>query len=465
MRKNHVILVAILFTYIASFSQAPNLVLNYQSSNINGTDLEASFEAENIGNAPCGATSKAGFYLFIGDDVILDLASYETNIVTFTGDVSGMGIPDGDYYFGCIADYEEVIGESDETDNVFHSIDPLIHIGAIGEPNLILNFNSSNISGMDVDISLYAKNIGTGACQGTSTATFYLSIDNDITGADYEIGDDFISVLHSGDSIEVVINDNLASVAPDGNYYIGCIADNANVITETDETDNTWCSTAADVILQTLTPDTANLQFVQSLNNLTVNGTVIDISLQILNNGFADCSNFRVGYFLSLDANITSSDYFIDYNEVASLNSGETIDLSLSSIDVATLNYMGNPPPNGNWYVGFIVDYWNEVLETTEWNDNIYCFNEQVLIMPTGIDSFDEKNEISIYPNPSNGIFTIEGENIQKVEIIDLAGKTIKQFVINNEQLIFDLSNNTKGIYTVRIITDNSIIVKKIIKQ
>jgi len=76
-------------------------------------------------------------------------------------------------------------------------------------------------------------------------------------------------------------------------------------------------------------------------------------------------------------------------------------------------------------------------------------------------------NAISLYPNPSTGQFTIEGNDIQEIEIIDITGKVVLQTIIEENTTTkqsINLESHAKGIYTARIKTGNSIIMKKIIK-
>ena len=71
----------------------------------------------------------------------------------------------------------------------------------------------------------------------------------------------------------------------------------------------------------------------------------------------------------------------------------------------------------------------------------------------------------NIYPNPTTGIFTIEGKNIQSVEITNIRGQTIKQLTIHNLQFTIDLSNQAKGVYMIKIVTDKGTIVKKVVLE
>jgi hypothetical protein len=79
--------------------------------------------------------------------------------------------------------------------------------------------------------------------------------------------------------------------------------------------------------------------------------------------------------------------------------------------------------------------------------------------------------KISIFPNPNSGIFNLYlDEKISEnaiVTITDISGKTI--LVLKNEQLSntnsIDLSKESKGIYFVNLVSDEQVMVKKIIVQ
>lgn len=70
-------------------------------------------------------------------------------------------------------------------------------------------------------------------------------------------------------------------------------------------------------------------------------------------------------------------------------------------------------------------------------------------------ESFEQK-KISVYPNPSNGIFTIVNENITKIEVYDLVGKLVlkqeNEFGVSS----FDLNQYPAGIYLAKILNKNN---------
>lgn len=77
-----------------------------------------------------------------------------------------------------------------------------------------------------------------------------------------------------------------------------------------------------------------------------------------------------------------------------------------------------------------------------------------------------ELNNIEIYPNPSNGIFTISFGAVEptSVEVFDITGKKVL-YKVGNSSSVLDLTSVAQGVYFVKIMADNKQIVKRIIKQ
>ncbi|MBO7652443.1 MAG: T9SS type A sorting domain-containing protein [Bacteroidales bacterium] len=77
-----------------------------------------------------------------------------------------------------------------------------------------------------------------------------------------------------------------------------------------------------------------------------------------------------------------------------------------------------------------------------------------------------EENVVSsIYPNPSDGMFSISGENIESIEVYDITGKLVMQQNINASNATIDLTNKAKGIYTLKSYNGNNVSVNKLIVE
>jgi subtilisin family serine protease len=85
-----------------------------------------------------------------------------------------------------------------------------------------------------------------------------------------------------------------------------------------------------------------------------------------------------------------------------------------------------------------------------------------------GNNTLDAINlDISLYPNPSNGSFTLinnANQNLFKIEIFDLNGKIIYYSEPNSSKEVIELSKNQKGIYFVKCYDNKGIQILKFIK-
>ncbi|MFL9845777.1 T9SS type A sorting domain-containing protein [Flavobacterium rhizosphaerae] len=82
-----------------------------------------------------------------------------------------------------------------------------------------------------------------------------------------------------------------------------------------------------------------------------------------------------------------------------------------------------------------------------------------------GVDDFI-KNRVAVYPNPSDGIVNIvSDENIISVQLYDIQGRQLQTESKSGTEVSLDLSGRPKGIYLVKIITNNGASISKIMKK
>ncbi len=85
----------------------------------------------------------------------------------------------------------------------------------------------------------------------------------------------------------------------------------------------------------------------------------------------------------------------------------------------------------------------------------------------TSVDEIIAIEDYTIYPNPTNGIlkFDFSGNNVQKIKISDITGKTVFEKVNVEQNEVVDLSGFANGIYVVILQTDKGSVSSKIIKE
>jgi PKD repeat protein len=89
---------------------------------------------------------------------------------------------------------------------------------------------------------------------------------------------------------------------------------------------------------------------------------------------------------------------------------------------------------------------------------------------PLSVQNLSVDNSLSIYPNPSNGNFTIkfdaQYDNAYELSIFNMLGQQVLhtnlQNIAGQYEYPVNLSNNAKGIYTVMVKSNNQMTVKKI---
>jgi subtilase family serine protease len=152
----------------------------------------------------------------------------------------------GTYYIGGIADYNNQVSESNETDNTYNVTQITVTGPSPSLPNLseqVFLSSTTLAAGASTTVDSFVVNYGS-APSAASTARIYLSTDPTITTSDT-----LLATVNSGtlaavgqtgyydhQTLSVTLPANLAP----GTYYIGGIADYNNQISESNETDNTY---------------------------------------------------------------------------------------------------------------------------------------------------------------------------------------------------------------------------------
>lgn len=77
----------------------------------------------------------------------------------------------------------------------------------------------------------------------------------------------------------------------------------------------------------------------------------------------------------------------------------------------------------------------------------------------------NELSKVLVYPNPSNGVFNIQGQGIRKIEVFNAFGQVVVSEETSNDHLQIDLSRYADGCYMLRVVTDNGITNRQMIKK
>ena len=104
-----------------------------------------------------------------------------------------------------------------------------------------------------------------------------------------------------------------------------------------------------------------------------------------------------------------------------------------------------------------------------------YCVSPPMAPVTTAgldvVESGPDPSYFSIYPNPTNGLFTVEQKSLSisdpvNIEIYGMQGGKIISEMFNGQlKHQFSLSDHPAGIYIIRMISGNHTETRKIIKQ
>jgi N-acetylneuraminic acid mutarotase len=100
-------------------------------------------------------------------------------------------------------------------------------------------------------------------------------------------------------------------------------------------------------------------------------------------------------------------------------------------------------------------------------NDGGYLDSCQVIVTPgTGARPYQADNIISIYPNPANSMIIVETrkKGIYTLEIINLSGQVMKQIDFFEYSIQLNLSSYQNGIYMIRILSGDGVLMGRFIK-
>ena len=79
---------------------------------------------------------------------------------------------------------------------------------------------------------------------------------------------------------------------------------------------------------------------------------------------------------------------------------------------------------------------------------------------------FNADNSISIYPNPANSIVNIiANSNLKSIQLYDVQGRILQTKIVNQTTENLDISNQSKGIYFLKITSDDGVKVEQIVKE
>lgn len=387
-------------------------------------------------------------------DFFIDSLEANTEIMQNYSVTIPSGQSDGFYSLIGVVDYNNTIQEFNETNNTFE-----FYIEVTSE--ILADLTATNIKieesyfseGDELSFTYDLKNL-TDVTVDEFQVKYLLTVDDNIyTDVIAVVDSATISTFNGLETREISETITLPATLADGNYYLLIWIDSKDLVVELDEYNNFKFqsiginnSALADLTIKDL-----------QLSNYDLNGrSKVTATAELMNIGNVGASNFKVSYYLSLNKTYEMSDVLIQEFSILGLTTNESrvIEHELQLIATSI---------EGAANIIVVVDESNAIDEIDETNNA-----EFVSINYTSINDL-VKGNLKLYPNPANEKLFIDLDNNiidGTLYIIDSKGNIVKS--INNlvgDNLTVDIQDLSKGIYVVRIITDNRVYHQKVIKK
>jgi hypothetical protein len=97
--------------------------------------------------------------------------------------------------------------------------------------------------------------------------------------------------------------------------------------------------------------------------------------------------------------------------------------------------------------------------------DGQICVSEAVYATVEVTEVSETSCTVSLYPNPTQGEITLEGEGLSHVRVVNAYGQTVYNANIEGEQVRIDLSQMPKGIYMMHIEANGGQTIRKIVLE
>ncbi|MBP7496409.1 MAG: T9SS type A sorting domain-containing protein [Bacteroidales bacterium] len=113
-------------------------------------------------------------------------------------------------------------------------------------------------------------------------------------------------------------------------------------------------------------------------------------------------------------------------------------------------------------------EYWSMSPDALTWHDEFeIAYLTKYNLKDIKTNSSDINNSLTIYPNPSNGKFTVLINNTEAkshlVNITDILGKKVYTSNFKNNLIDLNLENQSKGVYFLNINSGNNVYTQKLV--
>lgn len=346
----------------------PTLLSLSSTTLVAGQTYQVYTRIYNYGTARVNTSSYHGFYvstdstisttdLLVGEfgSATINVGSY----IAYSGSVRmPNNLPHGSCWFGVYADHRRNVQEEDELNNTLAKAVTCLTLPDL-TVKLVRPSHSVLYPNMSFSITAQIANIGAAASALTKSG-HYLSADSTITTADTLLASFSTYPLNPNTYRVYTTTVRAPASLPNATCWVGTYADNTSSIREVSETNNALgvpvtCKSSPPGPDLTVTSLSASPSTWTSYYSVSCTARVQNIGDAGSGNGF------YVGFYLSKDATITTSDIFLSRYYVSALGAGAYRQVT-TSVQMPCVSA-------GSWYLGAYADCYANVKEKNEANN------------------------------------------------------------------------------------------------
>lgn len=179
-------------------------------------------------------------------------------------------------------------------------------------------------------------------------------------------------------------------------------------------------------------------------NNSSTSNTITNVSAGTYTCTVTDAASCESNLIVTiteppaLDNTVTTSGMMLTANETTAGTTYQWIDCN-----------NGNAPIAGETNASFTATQPGNYAVIVTLNS---CSDTSSCVTIIGIATYEQANAISLYPNPNNGMFTVESFEKGVLTVFDVTGKEVlnQQIIAGKTSVLMD--NQAKGLYLVRIV-------------
>lgn len=282
----------------------------------------------------------------------------------------------GIYYIIFKADPDQSVLETNESNNTYVLKTNILKATRDLEIVSLGSTVSRLACGDSTAITAFQRNSGTIDIPFSQHIAFYLSKDSVYDANDIYLNKKEMTNMLPSAYASASLWITIPEMNTFGAYYIIARADDANVVLESNESNNTRAFAITihapnrDLVIERFSVPTYPIIIGYGTEITTAQGSYISPTVSVACKGTDGSPAHRMAFYLSADSILQASDTYLTSTAIKALNSGQ-------SITINPQIYIGTQVAVGNYYILAVEDYDNSLKEVNE-NNNIKFIKAQV---------------------------------------------------------------------------------------